>query len=108
VSGREISLTVGISEEYVAMWRRRFSESGVKGLDDQARSGRPRVYGPAERVRIVATATMVAPEATSHWSHSQLADVLADEVGISASQIGRILADWDIKPHLVRSCGFRS
>jgi hypothetical protein len=61
------------------------------------------VYGPAERVRIVATATMVAPEATSQWSHSQLADVLADEVGISASQIGADPADRDIKPHLVRS-----
>jgi transposase len=103
VSSRQIAATVGISEEYVAMWRRRFSEAGLKGLDDQRRSGRPRVYGPGDRVRIVATATLVAPDATSHWSHSQLADELAGEVGISASQIGRILADLDIKPHLVRS-----
>jgi hypothetical protein len=37
----------------------------------------------------------------SHWSHRQLAEALAD-LGISASQIGRILADLDIKPHRVR------
>jgi transposase len=103
VSSRQIAAAVGISEEYVAMWRRRFSESGVKGLDDQRRSGRPRVYGPEDRLRIVATATTITPEATSHWSHSQLAGALSEVVGISASQIGRILADLDIKPHLVRS-----
>ncbi len=103
VSGRQIAVAVGISEEYVAMWRRRFSDDGLKGLDDQRRSGRPRVYGPDDRVRIVGTATTTAPGVTSHWSHSQLAEALAEEVGISASQIGRILADLDIKPHLVRS-----
>jgi transposase len=49
----------------------------------------------------VATVTQQPPDPASHWSHSQLADALAD-IGISASQIGRILADLDIKPHRVR------
>lgn len=102
ISGHQISERVGISEEYVAQWRRRFSEDRLKGLEDRPRSGRPRIYGHDDRVRIVATATTVPPEATSHWSHAQLADALSD-MGISASQIGRILADLDIKPHLVRS-----
>ena len=38
--------------------------------------------------------TQEPPEPASHWSHSQLAKELAD-MGISASQIGRILADLD-------------
>jgi transposase len=42
------------------------------------------------------------PDPASHWSHSQLAQALSD-IGISASQIGRILADLDIKPHRVRN-----
>ncbi len=46
--------------------------------------------------------TQHPPDPASHWSHSQLAEELAD-MGISASQIGRILADLDIKPHRVRS-----
>jgi transposase len=50
----------------------------------------------------VATVTQEPPDPASHWSHSQLAKALAD-IGISASQIGRILADLDIKPHRVRS-----
>jgi transposase len=45
--------------------------------------------------------TQQPPDPASHWSHSQLAKSLAD-IGISASQIGRILADLDIKPHRVR------
>jgi hypothetical protein len=46
--------------------------------------------------------TQEPPDPASRWSHSQLAKALAD-MGISASQIGRILADLDIKPHRVRS-----
>ena len=101
---RQIAKRVGISEAYVAGWRRRFVARGMAGLDDEPRPGRPRVYGHDDRVRIVATATSVTPEPASHWSHAQLAERLAEEgVEISASQIGRILADLDIKPHLVRS-----
>ena len=104
VPSRQIAKAVGISEEFVAVWRRRFAERGLAGLEDEKRSGRPRVYGHDERVRIVATATTVSPDPSSHWSHAQLAERLAEDgVEISASQIGRILADLNIKPHLVRS-----
>lgn len=71
-------------------------------LSDRARSGRPRVYGPTEHVKIVAAVTEEVPEADSHWSHALLAAHLHDEVGISAAQIGRILAELDLKPHRVR------
>jgi transposase len=60
------------------------------------------VYDHDQRLRIVATVTQEPPDPASHWSHSQLAKALAD-IGISASQIGRILADLDLKPHRVRS-----
>ena len=42
------------------------------------------------------------PQVESQWSHRLIAEAL-DEIGISASQVGRILADLDLKPHLVRS-----
>jgi hypothetical protein len=63
--------------------------------------GVPPVYGHDERLRLLATVTQTPPDPASHWSHSQLADALAD-IGISASQVGRILADLDLKPHQVR------
>jgi transposase len=71
-------------------------------LEDRQRPGRPPVYGHDQRLRILATVTQEPPDPASHWSHRQLAQALSD-IGISASQIGRILADLDIKPHRVRS-----
>ncbi|MFI6449809.1 IS630 family transposase [Kitasatospora sp. NPDC050543] len=37
----------------------------------------------------------------SQWTHRSIAKSLASH-GVSASQVGRILADLDLKPHLVR------
>ena len=90
-----------MSEPYVAMWRRRFAEKRIDGRKDQARPGRPQLYGPEDRLRLVATVTSGPPDPASHWSHSQLAETLSG-IGISASQIGRILADLDLKPHRVK------
>jgi transposase len=99
---RQIAALVGISEEYVGVWRRRFTGERLAGLEDRPRSGRPRTYGHDDRLRIVATVTGQRPDVDAQWSHSSLAATLSD-MGISASQIGRILADLDLKPHLVRS-----
>jgi transposase len=102
VPNRQIAPLVGMNQHTVAHWRRRFEAERLAGLEDRPRPGRPLVYGHDQRLRIVATATQQPPDPASHWSHSQLASELAD-LGISASQIGRILADLDIKPHRVRS-----
>jgi transposase len=102
VPNRQIAPVVGMNEHTVAQWRRRFEAERLAGLQDRKRPGRPLVYDHDQRLRIVATVTQQPPDPASHWSHSQLAKELAD-MGISASQIGRILADLDIKPHRVRS-----
>jgi transposase len=98
---RRIAAEVDLAEEYVGMWRRRFEKDRLKGLDDLPRSGRPRVYGHDERLKIVAAATSARPKFDSQWSHRLLAEYL-DDIGISASQVGRILAELDVKPHQVR------
>jgi transposase len=101
VPNRQIAPMVGMNPHTVAHWRRRFATERLAGLEDRQRPGRPLVYGHDQRLRILATVTEEPPDPASHWSHSQLAKELAD-IGISASQIGRILADLDIKPHRVR------
>jgi transposase len=52
-------------------------------------------------VRVVAAATSAPPYPESTWSHQRIARHLPD-LGISASQIGRILADCDLRPYRVR------
>lgn len=98
---RRIAKEVGMGEDNVAVWRRRFEAKRIDGLADDPRPGRPRIYGAEDRLRLVATVTSEPPDPASHWSHSQLAATLRD-IGISASQIGRILAGLDLKPHRVR------
>jgi transposase len=101
VPNRQIATLVGMNQHTVSHWRHRFEAERLAGLEDRPRPGRPLVYGHDQRLRILATVTQEPPDPASHWSHSQLAKALSD-IGISASQIGRILADLDSKPHRVR------
>lgn len=102
VPGSHIAYQVGLSKQAVCKWRRRFLDSGLDGLDDAPRSGRPLVYGPTERLVLMAKVTEEHPQVSSQWSHSELATAMGEAgIGISASQIGRILAADDVKPHRV-------
>lgn len=96
-----IAVRVGCSVNTVRKWRGRFAEHGMPGLADARRCGRPRRLGPDARVAILAAATSAPPYPESTWSHRRIAEHLAD-LAVSASQIGRILADGDIKPYRVR------
>ena len=104
VSSAQIAKQVAISPEYVALWRKRFLARGLAGLVDEPRPGRPEIYGHDDRIRMAALATAARdpddPEPL--WTYQALADALADDVGVSRSQVWRILRDMDIKPHLVR------
>jgi len=103
VRGRRIAVEVGLSEQSVCKWRIRFCDEGLDGLVDAPRSGRPLVYGPTERLVLMAKVTEEHPVVDSQWSHSELAaEMAAAAIPISASQIGRILAADDVKPHRVQ------
>ncbi len=41
-TNREIARRLDMNEEVVGRWRRRFHQEGLEGLEDRARSGRPR------------------------------------------------------------------
>ncbi|MCZ4604066.1 IS630 family transposase [Streptomyces sp. Lzd4kr] len=99
-----IARELAISVNTVRKWRGRFAARGVDGLRDAQRSGRPKVYGPEVRVAIVATATSAPPHPEATWSHRAVARQVAGTcfAPVSASQVGRILADLDLKPHKVR------
>ncbi|MFF8715269.1 helix-turn-helix domain-containing protein [Streptomyces sp. NPDC015184] len=99
-----IARELAISVNTVRKRRGRFAARGVDGLRDAQRSGRPKIYGPEVRVAIVATATRSPPHPEATWSHRAVARQVAGTcfAPVSASQVGRILADLDPKPHKVR------
>lgn len=104
LSNGAIAREVAASVNTVRKWRGRFAALGPDGLKDAARSGRPKTYGAEVTVAIVAAATSEPPHPEATWSHRTIAERVAGTVfaAISASQVGRILADLDLKPHRVR------
>jgi transposase len=98
-----IARDLGCSVATVRTWRRRFAASGISGLFDKPRSGRPETHGPSARLAVVAVATSVPPEGESRWSQAMIAARLAGRgLAISAATIGRVLAEAKVRPHKVR------
>ncbi len=89
---------LGVSVPTVILWRQRFKERGLDGLDDAPHPGRPRTYGREVRERILAE-TLTPPEGMTHWSRERM----AERVGVSASTVGRVWHEGQLKPHRVET-----
>jgi transposase len=93
VSNTEIAELVGVSRPTVISWRARYSTSGVGGLCDEARSGRPRTI---DHEAIIA-ATLTPPPnklGITHWS----CRLLAPRLGVDASTVARAWRDYGVQP----------
>ena len=101
ISNTEIADRVAVSRPTVIGWRDRYASSGVKGLEDERRSGRPRTV---DRANILA-ATLTPPPATlgvTHWSSR----LLADHLGVDASTVLRTWRHHRVQPWRVESFKF--
>lgn len=89
-----VSETLGVTLQTISGWAKRYQTDGLKGLDDQPRSGRPVEIDGNERAKITALACSEAPEGYARWSLRLLANK-AIELGycehISHTEIGQIL-----------------
>lgn len=104
VPNAAIARRLGCHTDTVRATRRRYLAEGMRAISDRPRPGRALVYDIDARLLVIATATSAPPEPDSQWTHRMIAGHLRDTagIGISASQVGRILAEADIKPHQVR------
>jgi len=104
MSNRDIGEAVGLHYNQVAVWRKRYAEFGLGGLDDDERAGRPCVYGHDDVLLLVKTVTEPPPDEATRWTMEALAQVMAAKgVPISASQCWRICSALDLKPWQVQS-----
>ena len=92
-----IGQVVGMDPRHVGIWRRRFAEERLAGLEDRPRPGKPRVYGDADRLRVIETACTQTPPSETHWSVRSLAKA----TGVGRQTVHRILRSADLKPHRV-------
>src|SRR5450631_1251003 len=87
---REIGEVVGLHYNQVGMWRQRYDDYGLFGLDDLERSGRPCVYDHDDVLLLVKLVTEEPPDGSTRWTMEALAEKMASHgVPISASQCWR-------------------
>jgi transposase len=89
----------------VSLWRGRVGRSGLEGLVEQARSGRPRRITPAERLQVISLAC--EPAEVGARSTPTLDELVERTVErgvvsqISRSHLHRILVAGDLRPHRI-------
>jgi len=101
-----ISQATGVSVQTVSHWRTRLARQGVQGLQEVARSGRPRRIGAAQRLELL---SLACEPAEAQGRATPTLDELvgrAIERGVvsqlSRSHLQRILQAGDLRPHRVR------
>jgi transposase len=104
VSNTEIAQMVGVSRPTVISWRDRYEQSGIAGLEDQDRSGRPPQVDEIDVVVATLSNDGRPPEelGMTHWSSR----LLAQRLGTSFSTVARIWRKWGIQPHRVETFKF--
>lgn len=104
MSNRDIGEIVDLHYNQVGLWRSRYGEFGVAGLDDEERPGRPCVYDHDDVLLLVKTITEPPPDGSTRWTMEALAEAMnAHGIAISASQVWRICKALDLKPWQVES-----
>src|SRR3974390_629907 len=84
----------------VSKWRRRFVQHRLAGVQDRARSGKPRQYDAHSERRILRQLDQPPPAGYARWSGSLLAAGLGD---VSDDEVWRVLRQHGISLQRRRS-----
>jgi transposase len=98
-TNRDIADEVGLSEQTVGKWRRRFVAHGVDGLFDEPRVGGPRTITDERVDELVQKTLTTKPPSGTHWTTRDLAKT----VGLSPASVGRIWRAFGLQPHRTES-----
>jgi transposase len=97
---KQIAAELGITEQTVGRWRKRFASAGLAGIaKDAPRGGRkPRLRDRMVR-KIIETTTQQTPKDATHWSTRTLAKFL----GVDKMLVQRVWRANGFKPHRVKT-----
>lgn len=95
----DVAEELGISNQTVGKWRRRFVSRRLDGLFDEPRVGRPRTVTDDDVERIVDTTLHEDPKAATHWSSR----MLAERLGVSQSAVARVWKAFGLRPDRAES-----
>ena len=88
-----------VSAKTVHKWRNRFLESGLKGLFDEPRPGRPGTIDEETVNRVLTLTTEYVPEEATQWSER----LMAEHAGVTPYQVRKIWKAADLQPHRLKT-----
>ena len=77
-STRSIAKEVGVQPRIVSLWRHRYADHGLEGLQDKPRPGKQPIYTKATDKRILKLLDKAPPEGFARWTGPLLAGALGD------------------------------
>lgn len=90
-----IAAAHGVTDKYIAQWKRRVAAGGILALSDLPRSGRPDRLDPRVEAKILAKTQEPPPAPLTHWTSRRLATI----VGVSHMTVARVWQRAGLKPH---------
>lgn len=93
-NNQEVAAELGITQQTVGKWRRRFVQLRLDGLFDEPRVGRPRTVTDDDVERIIDTTLHNKPEASTHWSSR----MLAAHLDVSPNAVRRVWKAFGLRP----------
>jgi transposase len=95
LENRRIAEELGVWEQTVGKWRKRFLQKRLEGLSDHPRSGPPRTITDDKIEEILVATLETVPSGATHWSTRRM----AAQTGWSRDSISRIWRAYGLKPH---------
>jgi transposase len=86
----------GVTDAYIARWKRRVLEGGLPALGDLPRSGRPDRLDPRVEAKILAKTQEPPPAPLTHWTTRRMAKAIG---GISHVTVHRVWQRAGLQPH---------
>lgn len=90
-----IRVAHGVTDAYIARWKRRVLEGGLPALSDLPRSGRPDRLDPRLEAKILARTQEPPPAPYTHWTTRRMATL----IGVSHDTVHRVWKRAGLQPH---------
>ena len=91
----QIASVLGVTNQTARKWRHRFAEQRLEGLDDEARSGRPRCIDDGDVAEVIRKTLEETPRDATQWSTRSMSRA----TGYAPSTIHRMWRAFSLQPH---------
>lgn len=95
LANKAVATELGVCENTVGKWRRRFMSERIDGLLDEPRSGRPRTIDDDAVAAVIERTLQSTPKDATHWSIRSMAAA----TGHSHTTIRRMWNAFGLQPH---------